>query len=312
MKRFKNILAVLSGSADPALNARAIALAQQNGAALTFAAMVDVPRSSLPFLLGGQYEQRLTEHLAAHAQRQLAAPLAEARDAGVRARGEVLEGTAFIEIIRAVLRDGHDLVMKSAEGPAGERTFGSVDLHLLRKCPVPVWIVKPARRSGTERVLALVDPDPRDAERQRLNTLILQLGWSLAEMQGAGLHIGHAWRLLAEDTLRSSGFLQMRPEEVDQLLREERRERRRLVEQLASATVPASVPWKVHLVKGDPRTALAGLAARHRPDVIVMGTLGRSGIPGLFIGNTAEAVLAQVTCSVLAVKPEGFRSPVTL
>ncbi len=312
MKRFKNILAVLGGAADPALNARAIALAQQNGAALTFAAVVDVPRSGLPFLLGGQHEQRLTEHLAAHAQRRLAAPLAEARDAGVETRAEVLEGTAFIEIIRAVLRDDHDLVMKAAEGAAGERTLGSVDLHLLRKCPVPVWIVKPARRSGAQRVLALVDPDPRDPERQRLNTLILQLGWSLAEMQRAELHVGHAWRLLAEDTLRSSGFLQMRADEVDQLLREERRERRRLVEQLASATVPASVPWKAHLVKGDPRTALAGLAARHRPDVIVMGTLGRSGIPGLFIGNTAETVLAQVTCSVLAVKPEGFRSPVTL
>ncbi|HSO07609.1 MAG TPA: universal stress protein [Pelomicrobium sp.] len=312
MKRFKNILAVLANAADATLNARAISLARQNDASLTFAAVVDVPRSGLPFLLGGQHEQRLTEHLVAHAQRRLAAPLAEAREAGVNARGEVLEGTAFLEIIRAVLRDAHDLVMKSADGAAGERTLGSVDLHLLRKCPVPVWIVKPARRSGGQRVLALVDPDPRDAERQGLNTLILQLGWSLAEMQRAELHVGHAWRLLAEDTLRSSGFLQMRPEEVDQLLREERRERRRLVEQLVSATVPASVPCKVHLVKGEPRTSLAALAARHRPDVIVMGTVGRSGIPGLFIGNAAESVLSQVTCSVLAVKPEGFKSPVTL
>lgn len=312
MKRFRNILAVLPDAAGASLSARATALARQNDASLTFAAVVDVPRSGLPFLLGGQHEQRLTEHMVAHARRRLAAPLAEARDAGVSARGEVLEGTAFIEIIRAVLRDGHDLVMKGADGAAGQRTLGSVDLHLLRKCPVPVWIVKPARRSGVQRVLALVDPDPRDQERQRLNTLILQLGWSLAEMQRAELHVGHAWRLLAEDTLRSSGFLQMRADEVDQLLRKERRERRRLVEQLVSTTVPASVPCKVHLVKGDPRTALAGLAARHRPDVIVMGTLGRSGIPGLFIGNTAETLLAQVTCSVLAVKPEGFRSPITL
>lgn len=33
---------------------------------------------------------------------------------------------------------------------------------------------------------------------------------------------------------------------------------------------------------------------------------------GFFIGNTAETVLAQVDCSVLSVKPEGFVTPVTL
>jgi hypothetical protein len=41
-----------------------------------------------------------------------------------------------------------------------------------------------------------------------------------------------------------------------------------------------------------------------------MGTLARTGIAGLFIGNTAEAVLHQVNCSVLTVKPEGFVTPV--
>ena len=43
-----------------------------------------------------------------------------------------------------------------------------------------------------------------------------------------------------------------------------------------------------------------------------MGTVGRTGIPGLFIGNTAETVLRQVHCSVLTVKPEGFETPVRL
>ena len=45
-------------------------------------------------------------------------------------------------------------------------------------------------------------------------------------------------------------------------------------------------------------------------DLLVLGTVARTGIAGYVIGNTAEAVLSQVTCSVLAVKPEGFVSPV--
>ena len=43
-----------------------------------------------------------------------------------------------------------------------------------------------------------------------------------------------------------------------------------------------------------------------------MGTVGRTGIPGLLIGNTAETILQQVDCSVLAIEPPGFVTPVTL
>ena len=45
-------------------------------------------------------------------------------------------------------------------------------------------------------------------------------------------------------------------------------------------------------------------------DILVMGTVCRTGIPGFIIGNTAERVLDAVDRSVLTVKPEGFVSPV--
>jgi len=47
-------------------------------------------------------------------------------------------------------------------------------------------------------------------------------------------------------------------------------------------------------------------------DLIVMGTIGRTGIPGMIMGNTAERLLDRVECSILAIKPEGYISPVTL
>jgi nucleotide-binding universal stress UspA family protein len=51
---------------------------------------------------------------------------------------------------------------------------------------------------------------------------------------------------------------------------------------------------------------------RKSHDLVVMGTVARTGIMGLLIGNTAETILDQLDCSVLAVKPEGFLTPVTL
>ena len=47
-------------------------------------------------------------------------------------------------------------------------------------------------------------------------------------------------------------------------------------------------------------------------DTVVMGTMGRTGIAGLLVGNTAESILKRVACSVLTVKPEGFVPPVSL
>lgn len=72
------------------------------------------------------------------------------------------------------------------------------------------------------------------------------------------------------------------------------------------------VSHRVHILKGDPGTLIPRIAEREQVGLIVMGTVGRTGIGGVLIGNTAERVLLQIRCSVLTIKPEGFKTPVTL
>ena len=38
---------------------------------------------------------------------------------------------------------------------------------------------------------------------------------------------------------------------------------------------------------------------------------GGTGIPGFIMGNTAEMILNQIDCSVLAIKPPDFVTPIT-
>lgn len=66
----------------------------------------------------------------------------------------------------------------------------------------------------------------------------------------------------------------------------------------------------VHFAKGMPAVLIADLASALPADLIVIGTIGRTGIPGFFIGNTAESVMQVTELPVLAVKPRDFRSPV--
>ncbi|HVC96552.1 MAG TPA: universal stress protein, partial [Pirellulales bacterium] len=67
-------------------------------------------------------------------------------------------------------------------------------------------------------------------------------------------------------------------------------------------SVTPGITWQV----------IRSTARRVDADVIVMGSVGRGGIPGLLIGNTAEKVMHAADVSVLIVKPDDFVSPVPL
>ena len=69
---------------------------------------------------------------------------------------------------------------------------------------------------------------------------------------------------------------------------------------------------QLHLRRGSAGQLVPALGAELGVELVVMGTVGRAGIPGFLIGNTAEAIIDQINCSVLAVKPAGFISPVIL
>ena len=68
----------------------------------------------------------------------------------------------------------------------------------------------------------------------------------------------------------------------------------------------------VHLVAGDPILEIPRLVSEKDIDLIVMGTITRSGVPGMLMGNVAESILDRIECPVLALKPQGFVSPVTI
>ncbi len=308
MKRFKNILLVYP--CDQSTLERAVALAKHNRARLAVVQVVSemaerwrrMNRGGAPVDLQAlavkEYQSRLKEFVA---------PLK--RD-GIRAVTKVLVGTSFLEIIREVIAYKRDLVMMTTEGKGGlkERLFGSTSLHLMRKCPCPVWVMKPTRGKRFPRILAAVDADPTDEAGESLNATILQLASSLASQDKAELHVIHAWTLLYENLMRGHGGF-TESEILDCGKGEERRHRNALDSLLAKYTDRTPT---VHLIEGDADVVIPQFAKTENVDLLVMGTVCRTGIPGVFIGNTAEKILDEVDCSVLTVKPEGFVSPVKL
>jgi nucleotide-binding universal stress UspA family protein len=308
VKRFKNILYFADGAMEscPALE-RAVNLAVSNDARLT---VVDVlEQAESPPVVKQRLGTDLNQILRERRQEALEKLIAPFSRPDTMTYTQVLTGTPFVEVIRAVLRNGYDLVIKAARPPAGisERFLGSSDMHLLRKCPCPVWIDRPGAAFPYTTILAAVDPSRPEGEG--CARLIMDLASSLARRESARLCVVHAWRLYGESMLRS-GRASVSSSELEALLENTRRTHASSLNRLLQDYGLGEEDPEVHLVKGEPAPSIRNLTERLSADLVVMGTVGRTGIPGLIIGNTAEEVLQTTGTSVLAVKPQGFVSPV--
>jgi nucleotide-binding universal stress UspA family protein len=74
----------------------------------------------------------------------------------------------------------------------------------------------------------------------------------------------------------------------------------------------SDIRHSVVVLKGDPGEMIVDYSDKNGIDLIVMGTIGLSGLSGLIMGSTAEKVIERVNCSVLTIKPSNFKSPITL
>lgn len=310
MKRFQNILLGVKAveSMDDGAFERVADLARTNGAKVKLMSVIeDIPgiiRMLIPSVksMESLIERERAEELDVLRQRLL--------DRGIDAEVKVIHGRPFVEIIREVLREDHDMVVVTAHEPGNDSDwfFGSTAMYLLRKCPCALWVFKPGKTNGFERILAAVDSSSDEPGEKGLNREILDLSHSLSRMEDAQLEVIHAWSFWGESLFRK----RMPEEELAGLIEAARKEAARRLSGLLDEAGVSIPEERIFLAKGEPENTIPQCVKNREIDLLVIGTVARTGVPGLIMGNTAERLLEQIECSVLAVKPEGFVSPVTL
>jgi len=272
---------------------------------------------------GPIFTDQLQEKMVA-ADAQALESLVEPYRARVTIQTHILVGVPFLEIIREVLGNDRDLVIKAPDTQAWlDRVFTSGDMHLLRKCPCPVWLTRPGETKGYRRILAAVDvggqyPESEQETRRVLNRNVIEMAVSLALADFAELHIVHAWEAVAESGM-AGAFMSTPDEQLEAYVGQLRTQHTAALDQamqdatgnLGQETLDYLKP-RAHLVKGPARKEIPEMASRIGADLVVMGTVARTGIPGFFMGNTAETILNRLESSVLAIKPPGFVTPVTV
>lgn len=282
------------------------ALARQNGASLKIVDVVpEIPWAKRMLVKDHEYIRKLLEHEKQEKLDALAAPL---RDQGIDVEVRVLWGKTSVEIVREVLRGRHDLVLRVAKGHDSRHQgfFGATGRRLLRDCPCAVWLVAAAETPDYKHVMGCVDTSTSHEFDSLLNNKVYELASMISRQHEARFSVLHAWQMDAEQILGGrvsrrdfKGMLEQRREHVQGLLDK--------CLQPHGSNVKLD---NVHMVKGEPSTVIPAFARENAVDLAVMGTAARSGLTGILIGNTAERILDDLECSVLAVKPDSFVSPI--
>jgi len=309
MKRFKNILvgvdlswgdrAVAEELSEPNAEAvrQALWLAKLNSASVHFLFSLELSSKTQQLI---SQSSDTESSVIDEAEDRLSKMVAEVRAQGIAAEGQVVVGKSWVEMIQQVLRNRHDLVLVGTRHLGALQGFllGSTAIKLLRKCPCAVWVTQPRPNQECKSILIAHDMRP-------VGDMALDLGASMAELQNAQLHVLHAAEFPEFDYILPS-----RIPTADE--REEfRSEFEGHVKQQLQRT-DISLPAKTHFAIEPPDFAILNCVKQYDVDLLVMGTLGRSGVSGFITGNTAEKLLPQIPCSLLAIKPPGFQSPVTL
>lgn len=303
---FKHLLVVL----DPALDeqkalTRALHLARLQPARLTL------------FLSIYDFAYEMTTMLSGEEREQMRQSLIEDRKAWVQ---ELLEGfdvakhnieicvqwhhRPFEAIIRKAIEIDCDLIIKGTHkhDTLHSVIFTPTDWHLLRKAPSPVLLVKDHEWPQHGSVLAAVNAGSDSEIHQVLNEKIIKAAGFISIKLNSHLHLVNCY-----PGAPAAIAVEIPEFDVHQYQASVREHHE---EALAEIARKVDVDFTgLHLCEGLPDNEIPKVAHQLDAALVVLGTIGRTGITAALLGNTAEHVIEQLDCDLLAIKPEGFQSP---
>ena len=208
-------------------------------------------------------------------------------------------------IIRSALACKADLIVK---GTRKHDTLPSViftptDWSLLRKAPTPVLLVKDHDWPPQGQVLCAVHAASESNVHQSLNKELLTSADYMAHKLSANLHVVNCYP-------GAPATIAMEIPEFD--TQNYQASVREFHEQALDSLMNTNgdIHAELHLREGMPEDEIPTLAKELDAELVVLGTIGRTGLSAAFLGNTAEHVIERLNCDLLALKPAGFKSPI--
>lgn len=197
-------------------------------------------------------------------------------------------------IINAQQGEGCGLIIKDhrPDNPLKKAILTPEDWKLLRYSPCPVLMVKTERPWAGGVILAAVDVGNADGEHRTLHASIINHAYEIAGLAKGTLHVisAHPSPMLAsaDPVFQLKDSIEARYREQCQSFQAEY----------------GFSDEQLHIAEGPADVLIPYTAQKLSAAVTVIGTVARTGLSGVLIGNTAEVVLDVLESDVLVLKPD--------
>lgn len=301
MATYQDVLVVLDPSTEQqkAL-ARAIELAEHTACKLTaFLSIYDFSYEMTTMLSG---EERESMRQAVITDREIWCQelLQPARNKGIACSVRVVwHNRPFEAVVQTVSEHGYDLVIKGTHDHDVLKSmiFTPTDWHILRKCPCPVLLVKEHAWPAHGNILAAVNAGSEKPHHQALNQIIIRQAKAVAAMLNAQVHLVNAYP--GTPIHVAVEIPEFNPVEYNDNMRHHHVDAANALAGQFDITSEA-----VHIQEGMPEDVIPRVAKELDAEMVIIGTIGRTGLSAAIIGNTAEHVIDRLDCDVLALKAD--------
>lgn len=302
MIKYKHILVVIDPAAETqAALHRAISVANlQEKAAITLFLPIYDFSYEMTSMLSSAERDEMREGVLKGREAWIKELLVPYQDGKIDFNINVVWHSRPFEAIIQQVQDGHhDLVVKSTHKHSAIQTFifTPTDWHLLRKCPAPVLLVKERDWPMGGNVLAAVNGGTDDQDQVALNNKIIDESAEVARLLSANLHLVNAYPITPVNmALELPDF---DPNDYNAAVK--RHHEKSMISYAERFKLDSSV---LHLEEGLAEEVIPHCAERITASLVVLGSVGRTGLSAALLGNTAEQVVDKLKCDVLVLRPD--------
>jgi universal stress protein E len=307
MDKIKRILAVIDPTkAQQNSLQRALSLAKKTGAHIT------------AFLSIYDFSYEMTTMLSRDEREAMREAVIKDREAWINDLLSGIEATdihslvlwhnrPYEAIIKTVISDNYDLVIKSTHQHDTLKSviFTPTDWHLIRKCPTPVLLVKDHEWPEQGHILAAVNSVSDNEQHQALNRRIISDAQFICQLANAQLSLINTYP--ATPVNIAIEIPEFNPSQYNEAVKKHHEE-----ETFALADDFNISRTECEIKEGLPEDVIPLVANKKGSELVVIGTVGRTGLSAALVGNTAEHVIDSLDCDVLALKPDGYKSPLVV
>lgn len=175
--------------------------------------------------------------------------------------------------------------------------YTPTDWELIRQLNCPILISSNQKWNSSANILIALDLSSDGPEQRGLNAHALYWAQQWQNISDCQLHAVYSIPipapLLALDIVEQRDYLRTHEPEANE----------KLCELLKEFNMTDVIP---HILAGVPNKTISHIADEIKADLVIIGSMGRTGVKGFLHKNTAEKVLHHLRTDMLVVKPTGI------